>query len=173
MNENGATVDYSEYEWGRVVGSGTGAPHIEYRNKAQCVALTDTGMVIFIVEPSPAYGEDVLYLPGGGIEQGESPQEAANRELQEEIGYKALRLTPLGELRPWVKYLHHSAFLYLARELTPSKLHGDEIHNITTELVPLNDFERVIAAGRLHDSTVIAALYLARDYIKQEQDNLL
>lgn len=170
MSENEQPVIYLEQEWGRVIANGDDSPFVEYRDKSQCVALTDSGMVIFIVEPSPAYGQDVLYLPGGGIEPGESAQDAANRELQEEIGYKALRLDRLGELRPWVKYLRHSAHLFLARELTPSKLHGDEIHNITTELVPLNGFERLITSGRLHDSTVIAALYLARDFIKQEQD---
>ncbi|MDX1993896.1 MAG: NUDIX domain-containing protein [bacterium] len=170
MSEDEKTT-YSD--WLTLVGEANNPRYIEYRDKAQCVPLTDTGMVILIVEPSPAYGDEgVLYLPGGGIEPDESPLEAANRELQEEIGYKARRLDFLGELRPWVKHLRHSVYVHLARELTPSKLHGDEIHNIITELVPLNDFERVIATGRLHDSSVIAALYMARHFVQQEEDTL-
>ncbi len=54
-------------------------------------------------------------------------------------------------------------FVYLARDLTPSRLEGDEGYDIRVERVPLAEFERLIAAGRLHDARVIAALYLARE----------
>lgn len=142
---------------------------IRKRNTALCVPLTDTGMVIFIVEPSAAFDREALLLPGGGIEAGETPAEAANRELQEEIGYKANQLDFLAELHPWEKYIQTSIHAFLARDLTPSKLHGDEIYDIRSELVPLNDFERVISAGRLHDSSVIAALYMARQSLSNSE----
>jgi ADP-ribose diphosphatase len=154
----------------QVMGLDGRATYVDGRLQAKCVPLTDTGMVIFIVEPSPAYGQDMIYLPGGGINPGESHEDAANRELQEEIGYKALRLNYLGELRPWSKFLRSSVHHYLARDLTPSKLAGDELYKITTQLVPLNDFERLITTGRLYDSTVIAALYMARHFLRREQE---
>ncbi len=142
--------------------------HIESYPGALCVPITDTGMVIFIAEPAPAYGEHVLTLPGGGIEPEEVPVEAANRELQEEIGYKALKIDVLGTLRPWEKYLKAEVHVFLVRHLVASKLHGDEIYEITTQLVPINDFERLIRDGQLHDSSVIAALYMARDFLMRE-----
>lgn len=140
--------------------------YIRAGDNVMSVPLTDTGMVIFIVEPSPAFRENVLYLPSGRIEPNETIEIAANREMQEEIGYKAERQDYLGEMRPWVKYLQSRTFIFLARHLTPSKLHGDEIYAISTELVPLTQFERVIDAGRLYDSTVIAALYRARHFLQ-------
>ncbi|GAB4510835.1 MAG: hypothetical protein OHK0046_08100 [Anaerolineae bacterium] len=142
--------------------------YIETHDSAICVPLTDTGMIIFIVEPSLAYAEDALLLPGGEIEPGETPREAANRELQEEIGYRATKLDFLGEVRPWVRYLKGEVSLFLARDLIASKLHGDEIYEITTELVPIFDFERVIRMGRLRDATVISALYMARHFLQEE-----
>lgn len=150
---------------------GTDAPqqYIRAGDKVMSVPLTDTGMVIFIVEPSPAFRENVLYLPSGRIEPGETIEQAANREMQEEIGYRAERQDYLGEMRPWVKYLQSRMFVFIARHLTPSKLHGDEIYTISTELVPLDQFERVIDAGRLYDSTVIAALYRARHFLQQNE----
>src|SRR5690349_7430833 len=69
------------------------------------VALTDANEVLLIVEPSAAFGGDVMILPGGKIESGEHHAVTANRELQEEAGYAAHRLTFLDELLPWSKYL--------------------------------------------------------------------
>lgn len=151
-----------------VVGDPKNAQYIRADDKAMSVPLTDTGMVIFIVEPSPAFRENILYLPSGRVQPGETMEGAANREMQEEIGYRAERQDYLGELRPWVKYLQTRTFLFLARDLVPSKLHGDEIYTITTELVPLNAFERVIDTGRLFDATVIAALYRARHFVSTQ-----
>ena len=62
-------------------------------------------------------------------------------ELQEEIGYRAGRLDYLGELWPWAKYLAVRSFL--ARELTPSKLMGDEGYEVGVEQLPLAELETV------------------------------
>jgi len=57
--------------------------------------------------------------------------------------------------------------VYLARELTSSRLKGDEGYEISVEQVPLVGFERLIAAGRLLDARVIAALYMARRFLRE------
>ncbi len=69
------------------------------------VPLTDSGQVLLAVEPSPAFGVLVHILPGGQVEPGLTLAEVANKELQEEIGYRAGRLDFLGELWPWAKSL--------------------------------------------------------------------
>jgi len=132
------------------------------RDEAVIVPLTAEGDVLFTVEPSPALGRDVLILPGGTIETDELALEAANRELQEEFGFRAARLDFLGRVQPWAKYLTTTAYLYLARDLTPSTLPGDEDYAIQVERARLDDFEALIESGRLEDARVIAALYLAR-----------
>jgi len=129
------------------------------------VPLTEAGEVIVISEPAPAFGEHALLVPGGEVEPAEPHIETANRELQEEIGYKAGRLDFLGELRPFSKYLTVRSFVYLARDLAPSYLQGDEGYTIATERVVLAEFERLISAGRLRDARVIAALFMARQFV--------
>ena len=86
------------------------------------VPLTDSGEVLLAVEPSPAFGVPVRVLPGGQVELDLTLAEVANKELQEEIGYRAGRLDFLGEQWPWAKYLAVRSHLFLARDLAPSKL---------------------------------------------------
>jgi ADP-ribose diphosphatase len=128
------------------------------------IPLTDEGDALLAVEYSPAFGREILTLVSGSVEPGESLEEAANRELQEELGYRAGRLDFLGELHPF-KYLTTRQFVFLARDLVPSKLAGDETHAITERRVVLNDFTGLCRTGELQDASAIATLCLARDYL--------
>ena len=65
---------------------------------AQVLALTDQNELIFIREYRGAAEKYVLRFPTGLIEEGEKPEEAARREFQEEIGYKAHTLEPIGTI---------------------------------------------------------------------------
>jgi len=104
----------------------------------------------------------VRVLPGGQVEPDLTLAEVANKELEEEIGYRAGRLDSLGELWPWAKYLAVRSHLFLARDLTPSKLAGDEGYVIGVEAMPLAELEAWTADGRLRDGRAIAGLSLAR-----------
>ena len=147
-----------------------GNEFIEARdNEVLIVPLTEEGEVILTSEPSPAFNEPALILPGGSIEANEVMEATAARELQEEIGYAPGRLTYLGELRPSAKYFTTRSFVYLGRDLTPSTLQGDEDYEIAQERIPLATFEQLIAIGRLTDARVIAALYMTRGLLQSEQ----
>jgi ADP-ribose diphosphatase len=132
------------------------------------VALTAAGDIVLQTEFSPAYDRFVYYLPGGAIDPGESAAESANRELQEEAGFKAARLDYLGAFYPFMKYMRGCFQVFLARDLTPSKLQGDETTEISVKPIPFADFEQLIADGRLQDSSVITALFMARSFLAKE-----
>lgn len=140
---------------------------IQMADAVMAVPLTAGGSVLFTVEYSPAFDESVLILPSGGIEAGETPAQAINRELQEEAGYKAGRLDLLGVLCPFIKYLNQRITVYLAQDLQPSRLPADESFEIGVEAVPLAGVDALIAAGRVRDCIVIASLCLARTFLAQ------
>ena len=131
------------------------------------VPLTDDGQVLLALEWSPAFAGEVLGLAGGEVEEGESLEVTANRELQEELGWRAARLDFLGELHPF-KYLACRHFAFLARDLVPGKLQGDEIYPVHTCKVALESFEELCRSGELQDAPAIAALCLARDLLARE-----
>ncbi|MGH2593352.1 MAG: NUDIX domain-containing protein [Anaerolineae bacterium] len=122
------------------------------------VPVSDSGQVLLVKEYAPA--------SGGEMEVGVAQADTANRELQEEIGYRAGQLDLIGEIRPWAKYLAVRNCVYLARKLMPSKLKGDEAHPITVRPISLDDIGSLIGAGELHDAVTIAALYLVREHLK-------
>lgn len=143
---------------------------VQSDNEALVVPLTEQGEVILTAEPSPAFGESVLVLPGGATEPDEDHSETAIRELREEIGLAPGRIDFLGELQPFSKYLSMRSFLYLARDLIPSPLRGDECYPIQQEKVALSTFETLIHSGRLRDARIIAALYLTRTFLAEQQN---
>jgi ADP-ribose diphosphatase len=128
------------------------------------VPLTGDGHVLLAVEHSAARNREMLGLVGGSVEEGRPLEETANRELQEELGWRATRIDYLGELHPF-KYLTSRQFVFLARDLVPSKLEGDELYPVVQRKVPLKTFETLSASGELFDATTIAALAIARHFL--------
>lgn len=139
---------------------------VHIRNEVLIVPVTHQGAIIATIEPSIAFGGITLVLPGGVTEPGETHEQTALRELQEEIGYTANRLDFLGEVRPFSKYIALQSFIYLARELVPSKLQGDEDYPILTEQVPVKDLKRLITSGKLLDARIIAAFFMACSFLE-------
>jgi ADP-ribose diphosphatase len=163
-----------QHQWITICESQQGIPFVRFDDGVMIVPLTAENEILLIAEPSGAYDRQVLLLPAGGVDAGESPSNAANRELQEEIAYKAGRLDYLGRIHPAVKYIEGHLDIYLGRNLLPSRLEGDEAWTITTQRIPINAFETLIADGRLSDASAVASLYMARQFLltEREKDNI-
>jgi ADP-ribose diphosphatase len=132
------------------------------------VALAPDDEILLSREPSAAFGDHTVLLPGGEIKPGEDHKVAANRELQEELGWAAAQLDFLGEVRPWSKYLNARSYIYLARGLTESRLPGDEQHTIEPVRILLGDLNALVQNGTLLDARVVAGLFLARAFLARE-----
>ncbi|MBI5959617.1 MAG: NUDIX domain-containing protein [Chloroflexi bacterium] len=143
-------------------------PYVSTTDGVIIVPVNEQGEVLFIVEPSVVDAHPVLSLPAGVIEESEPMAESANRELQEEAGYKAGRMEWLAAVDPLARHARWKMHLFLARDLTPARLPGDEQFEIRVERVPLAEFESLIDSGRLTYAPVIAALYMARRVILRE-----
>ncbi len=129
------------------------------------VPINENNEILMIREYSAGIDDYELALPKGLIEKGEPVLEAANRELKEEIGFGAKRLTELKTISLAPGYLSHKMSIVLAQDLYPEKLEGDEPEPI--EVVPMdyNSIDDIIARDDFTEARSIAALYLARDYI--------
>ena len=106
-------------------------------------------------------------LPKGKIDRGHNNLTTANKELQEEIGFKAGKLDKLGTVTMSPGYLTQRTHIFLARELTESKLAGDEEESLELIYYPFNKFEELIEEGKLTEARMIAAFYLAKRFLEK------
>ncbi|MGI2066883.1 ADP compounds hydrolase NudE [Shewanella sp. MF08487] len=106
-----------------------------------------------------------LGFPKGLIDPGESPIEAANRELQEEIGFGANKLTLLKELSLAPGYFSSKMQIFLAEDLYESRLEGDEPEPIDVVPWALADWEALLDDVDFSESRSVSALFLAQKYL--------
>jgi ADP-ribose diphosphatase len=141
----------------RLTASGLGAVFI--------VAMRDDDTVLLIREYGVGLDRYELGVPKGRIDPGETPLEAANRELQEEAGYGARKLTFLATLSLLPAYMTHKAQVVLAQDLYPARLAGDEPEPL--EVVPwkLSELHLLLQRQDVSEGRAIAALFIVREYL--------
>jgi len=102
-------------------------------------------------------------MPTGGVHRGESVEAAAQRELAEEIGYTAGRLTPLVSYHTSKSVVDETAHLFWAEALAPAPIAPDDTEFIEVRRMPFAEALRMVETGEIKDSmTVIAVLHAAR-----------
>lgn len=102
-------------------------------------------------------------MPTGGIHSGESIEEAAQRELAEEIGYQAGRLIPVSTYHTSKSVMDETASLFLGEELVKVELPRDETEFIDVRPFPFHEAVQMVLSGEIVDSmTIIAVLFAAR-----------
>ncbi|MCC5810740.1 MAG: ADP compounds hydrolase NudE [Ectothiorhodospiraceae bacterium] len=153
-----------EVEFERLRGSGSvGAVII--------VPLLTPETVLLIREYGVGLERYELGLPKGRVEPGEDMLEAANRELMEEVGYGARKLTKLRALSLAPGYLGHRTQVILAEDLYPQRMEGDEPEPIEVVEFPMNDFEDLVMDGEeLTEGRSIAAIYMARSHLQRRSN---
>jgi ADP-ribose pyrophosphatase len=126
------------------------------------VPVDDEGQFWFIHQYRQGARGEILEFPAGTLEPDEDPRSGAAREIREEIGMAAGKLTLIGECYMAPGYSTEYVYIYLATELTPSPLPGDEDELIRVERISAAQAYALAEAGHIHDSKTLASLLLAR-----------
>lgn len=122
------------------------------------VPLLPSGEIVLIRQFRKALEKDILEIPAGTLEPGEKIEACAQRELEEEIGYRAGKLTPLLSFYPAPGYCNEIIHIFLAEELkkTQRKPESDEqIEPVVATVLQVKDWIRF---GEIKDSKTLIGI---------------
>ena len=126
--------------------------------------LTDDGRVIVVKQYRYAHQREFIEIPAGKLDKpGEIPLEAAKRELKEETGATAERITFLGTVDTTPALINEKLHLYLAEGLSFGEMSLDEDEFLSNERIPFSTLLNMVMSGNIQDAkTQIAVLKTAK-----------
>ena len=131
-----------------------------------CVGMlpfADADHVMLVQQFRYITGQMTWEMPTGGVHDGESIEAAAQRELAEEIGARAGRLTPVTAYSTSKSVVDETAHLFLAHDLSAASATPDITEHIRVSTVPFSDALDMVLSGQIVDSmTIIAVLWAER-----------
>lgn len=136
---------------------------VELPDWVAVLAFTPGGEVLTVTQYRHGVGQASLELPAGAIDAGETPLEAAARELREETGYAAARWEALGTCAPEPSKHTNWAHLFVAFEARPVESPRPEpMERLVVETLSPAELLRRVAAGEVVHGIHLLALAQAR-----------
>jgi ADP-ribose pyrophosphatase len=140
---------------------------VEHRGAAAIVPILDRTHVILVKQYRYAIAAGLLEIPAGTLEQSESPDHCAARELEEETGYRSNELTKVMDFYVAPGYSTERIHVFLARELVHTAMKTEEDEDISIESMPLDNSIEKIRSGEIKDAKTICALYRVKDLLNR------
>ncbi|MBF9071848.1 NUDIX hydrolase [Streptacidiphilus sp. NEAU-YB345] len=145
--------------------------YIALPDGVRVAALDEEGRLALLEEDVYVCGQRLLLLPGGGVEKGETPEQAAVRELAEEGGITAGDLRLLTRMRRMPANARTTEHLYLARDLqlgAPDREASEE--GMTLRWTPLDEAVEMCGDGRITEAGTLAAILLTAQFLSREAE---
>lgn len=140
---------------------------IRHRHAVAILAELPDGRFVFVKQFRKAIEQDIVEVVAGLIENGETPEECARREIVEETGYEIDQLVPLGDMYPSPGYTEEKIYGFWAR-LRPKKGATDFDHDEHLDLLLMtgDEFLARLERGEVQDSKTLALWLLAEKKLK-------
>lgn len=123
------------------------------------IALTKERKVVLVEQYRAGIHESSLEIPGGMVDEGESPMTSAKRELLEETGYQSEKWTKLGTTSGNAAILNNYTHIFLAEncvKVNEQQLDGNE--DIAVHVLEFDYFLDLVKNSTVHHSIVVAAV---------------
>lgn len=140
---------------------------VEHPGAVAIVALTPERHLLLVRQFRQAVGTDLLEIPAGTREPGETPLVCARRELAEETGRAADRWQPLLSFYPSPGVLSEELHVFLAEGLRDAPGEREEEEDLQVLTLPLAEAYRRIGAGEIRDAKSIIGITVARERLRQ------
>ena len=135
---------------------------VDHVGSVSIVPVDDLGNVYFIRQFRPSVDEWLLELPAGTLEPGESFDDAAKREVREEVGMRAGKIVRLGAYYLAPGYCTELMESFLATELSDDPLPPDDDEYLEVVKISIREAYELANNGQIRDGKTLAALWLAK-----------
>ncbi|MDE0960019.1 MAG: NUDIX hydrolase [Planctomycetota bacterium] len=131
---------------------------IRHPGAAVILPVLPDGRIVLVEQHRSALGHNLLEIPAGLIDSGEQPEQCAERELREETGYRAGKITHMFDILPAAGFSDERMFIYLAEELQFVGQDTDEDEWVQTHICSREQLESLLDSGELIDGKTIVTL---------------
>lgn len=138
---------------------------VEHVGAVTVLPVDDQGRIWFVRQYRHPAAQELLELPAGTLEPGEPPEVCAHREIREETGQAAGKMIKLGEFYLAPGYSTEYMHVYLATQLHPDPLPGDQDEFLSVDAIPVEQVFQMVERGEILDAKTLAALMLARRWL--------
>ena len=131
---------------------------VVHRGAVALVPMVDAHHVCLVENSRYSVGKTLLEVPAGTIDEGETPEQTAVRELEEETGYRA---GSIHRLRDWYVspgVMTERMYLFLCEQLEPGPPHLELDERLETVIVPWEEALAMVDDGRIEDAKTMLAL---------------
>ena len=168
---NGRILDVQR--WQVTCPNGNLAPReiVVHKGAAAVVPVYEDGTTLLVRQHRVAVDRVTLEIPAGKLDSAtEDPLDCAVRELEEETGLTAERMTLLTSLLTTPGFCTEKIGIYLAQGLSQGNTHPDEDEFLGLVRIPLDEAIAMVMRGEIRDSKTICGLMMAREVISSQKE---
>ena len=136
------------------------AEAVKHPGVAAIFPVKGDGKIVLVKQYRYIVGESLFEIPAGTLQEGESPEDCAKRELAEETGYIADELKYLGSFYASPGTSTEIVYSYVARVSSAEKQKLEVDEEISVVEVSLKDLITMVKEGKIKDSKTLATLLL-------------
>jgi ADP-ribose pyrophosphatase len=135
---------------------------VDHQPAVTLLPIDDQGFIWFVRQYRYPAQQNLLELPAGVLEAGETPEACAHREIREETGMAAKHLKKIGEFFLAPGYSTEFMYVYKATGLHPAPLQRDADEFLTVERFSPQEIMQLVTDGKIRDSKSLTVLFLSR-----------
>jgi ADP-ribose pyrophosphatase len=141
---------------------------VQHGGSAVILAVDDKKRVLLVRQYRLPVRDYLWELPAGRLDKGETPLQAAKRELKEETGYTAGKWTKLAAFFPSPGYVSERMTIYAATGLTQGEAHPMDDERIETQWLAAKELRKLIDSGKIMDAKTLIGYFMWKRVSKKK-----